>query len=105
MSAKHTRGPWEIKPEEFDRNYDRIRGGRLGCRYKIANVCLPEFQNPDSQEIEESRANARLIAAAPDLLEALKITRDRLIFLGLSKHSEAVKTCDAAIAKAEGGGQ
>lgn len=56
-------------PEEYNRDYIRIRGTVLGGRYKIANVC--GTLGEDGQLAEECRANARLIAASPDLFEAL----------------------------------
>lgn len=70
MSAgQHTPGPWSVKPEEVDRAYIRIRGTRLGGRFKIANVLTPTYEGSPPREAEETRANARLIAAAPELLE------------------------------------
>ena len=70
--SKHTQGNWSVLPEECDKPYIRIRGTRLGGRYKIANVITPIYDGAASQEAEETRANARLIAAAPDLLDALE---------------------------------
>jgi hypothetical protein len=72
MSTQHTPGPWSVLPEECDKPYIRIRGTRLGGRYKIANVVTPVYEGASSQEAEETRANARLIAAAPDLLKTLE---------------------------------
>jgi hypothetical protein len=69
---KHTSGPWKVLPEECDNSYIRIRGTVLGGRYKIANVITPVYPGVPEFEAQETRANARLIAAAPDLLEALK---------------------------------
>lgn len=69
---KGTPGPWEIKPEEVDRPYIRIRGTRLGGRFKVANVLSPDYDGVHHREADETRANARLIAAAPELLEALQ---------------------------------
>lgn len=66
--SKHTEGPWQSMPEEVDKPYIRIRGTRLGCRYKIANVLSCGEHELSADEV---RANARLIAAAPDLLSAL----------------------------------
>lgn len=71
MSTTHTAGPWETKPEECDKPYIRIRGTRLGARYKVANVITPVYDGVGAREAEETRANARLIAAAPELLDAL----------------------------------
>lgn len=66
---KGTPGPWEIKPEEVDRPYIRIRGTQLGGRFKVANVLSPDYDGIHHREADETRANARLIAAAPELLE------------------------------------
>jgi hypothetical protein len=50
------------------------------------------------EQLESARANARLIAAAPDLLEALK----RCKFDSLNMTLEDCEFCRAAIAKATG---
>lgn len=70
MSA-HTPGPWHALPEECDKPYVRIRGTHLGARYKIANVLTPIYAGVHKREAEETRANAHLIEAAPNLLDAL----------------------------------
>ena len=65
-NTKSTKRPWALLPEEVDRDYIRIRGTALGGQYKIANVlCAAGFA-------DEARANAKIIVAAPDLLEAVK---------------------------------
>lgn len=51
--TKHTPGPWECRPSN-----------EYGWTYEITN----KEGNDDTQ----AEANARLIAAAPDLLEALQ---------------------------------
>ena len=74
--TSHTPGPWTVLPEEADKDYLRIRGTRLGGRYKVANVHMQRLLESHyvlrDRENAESWANARLIAAAPDLLEALQ---------------------------------
>ena len=72
MSSQHTPGPWKSLPEEADKPYIRIRGTALGRRYKIANVMDPTYNGATDQDFEETRANARLIAAAPEMLEVLQ---------------------------------
>lgn len=67
--AEHTPGPWAVLPEECDKPYIRVRGTRLGGRYKIANVLTPVYEGAPDREADETRANARLIAAAPDLAQ------------------------------------
>ena len=56
----HTKGPWILR-------CDRIFGPK---NVYIADVL--DF-TPKSKRLEEAAANARLIAAAPDLLEQLKV--------------------------------
>ena len=73
MSTKHTPGPWNTLPEEVDKTYIRVRGTRLGCRYKVANVMTPDYVCVHPREAEETRANARLIAAAPCMYSLLEI--------------------------------
>jgi len=60
MEAKHTPGPWVASFESVDPEWAAITtvGGSV-----IANV------NADSRQ----QANAHLIAAAPDMLEALRL--------------------------------
>ena len=89
----HTPGPWVVGPID-DTAVTHL--GKDGIRYEVAAVD-GDYNDPDEWPIME--ANARLIAAAPDLLAALK---------------EMVRMCDAfgdtdyrvkaiaAIAKAEG---
>jgi hypothetical protein len=58
--------------------------------------------------MEQHEANASLIAAAPDLLESCKalLTYTRLEGLDFSAHFLPLSiAADAAIAKAEGGGE
>lgn len=76
MSTKHTPGPWKLLPEEADKDYLRIRGTRLGGRYKVANVHQVRYEGMlaviREHDDAESMGNALLIAAAPDLLDAAK---------------------------------
>jgi hypothetical protein len=96
--SKHTPGPWAVLPEECDKAYIRIRGTTLGDRYKIANVITPMYEGVHEREAMETRANARLIAAAPELLEALKRIKETGVFVG----AIAQEMMDTAIARAEG---
>lgn len=94
----HTPGPWRInsrgsqvgpRSEEDDQSFGMI----------IPVAYLEEVDWPDAHE-----ANARLIAAAPDLLEAL----DALLIAYCDPgnqggdHDEKVEAARAAIAKAKG---
>jgi hypothetical protein len=60
--------------------------------------------DPDDRGAIMSRADARLIAAAPEMLAALRLILDETELVGLSercKHARGI--CRAAILKAEGG--
>lgn len=118
MTANHTPGPWTVLPEEADKDYLRIRGTRLGGRYKVANVHIPRYWESHhvlrDRENAESWSNARLIAAAPELLEALRIAREFMSIASDWNFHEAeingemrstydwLAVVDAAIAKATG---
>jgi len=69
---KYTKGPWQVLPEEMGKRYLRVRGTQLGLRYKIADVRHVEYEGAPETEVQITKANARLIAAAPELLEALQ---------------------------------
>lgn len=58
--TQHTPGPWQIEGFNF------ITSAKTGVHV----ATLPEFIGPNGRESKEP--NARLIAAAPDLLEALE---------------------------------
>lgn len=99
METKHTPGPWSCCQEEHGVPYLRVRGTVIGERYKIANVLLdPYCDSPCASE--EAKANARLIAAAPELLEVAQevLADDMLQYLP----AEYVAKVRAAIAKATG---
>ena len=103
----HTPGPWRLMPLEDGVAYLRIRGTRLGGRYKVCNVHAALHQL--ETEVLVSQANAQLIAAAPELLQAL-IALDNYVSNNLSSdyptgvdlNSLEFKTARKAIAKATG---
>jgi hypothetical protein len=99
METKHTPGPWQTLPEEADKAYIRVRGTRLGSRYKVANVVTLDYAGVHPREAEETRANARLIAAAPELLEACETLLFELV-AGPACRSEVIVFARAVIAKA-----
>jgi hypothetical protein len=84
-AQKHTPGPWAV--DDGDGRYCGIFGEDGN---PVAYLCEPKFPNdvhllpldmdgsPDGYRYwEEHKANARLMAAAPDLLTALKAMVDR----------------------------
>jgi len=65
MTQKHTAGSWEIRGKpEYGRDYERWKVLVHTGEVSFVLACAPY--------VAEAEANARLIAAAPDLLEALK---------------------------------
>lgn len=70
--AKHTDGPWRASESVV------AAGGRLiaDCQPYNAFGQRP----PDLPPVEESKANARVMAAAPDLADALADVRELLIY-------------------------
>ena len=102
--SKHTAGPWILKHisgQNFAVQRFEIRSG--------ASMPHPIF-NKDTSAIDGtsvcmSPEDARLIAAAPELLEALKAARDLwgdYLPAGNSNAMKAMKLVNAAIAKATG---
>lgn len=108
MQSSFTPGPWTLLPEEADKDYLRIRGTRLGGRYKVANVHHIRYEGAHAvvreRDDAESMANARLIAAAPELLEALKACAAVCAGETMNKRGlvSALEQARAALAKCEG---
>lgn len=90
--AKHTPGPWILDEYGPEFTMRTVRGKSLGGGTEVAIITTGSY----SDEVEE--ANARLIAAAPELLEACKQAEWQYEQLG---DSRAIKMLRAAIAKAE----
>ena len=96
MNAKHTPGPWEYNVNTqgrfrvFAGTSEIVRALSTHGRRRLGKA--------------EREANARLIAAAPGLLEALREAEDVLNALDMSGYSQAdvLATVRVAIAKAEG---
>lgn len=95
--SKFTQGPWTIFPEEVDKPYIRIRGTQLGGRFKIANVVTPVYEGVHEREAQETRANARLIAKAPEMYGMLsKILQESYCdFQRLGDIERLIKEIDA----------
>lgn len=118
MNTKHTPGPWTIG-QDYGGNY-----AVCSSRAKVANhvATVPVFNGmshsgasvPHEQSVAE--ANARLIAAAPELLEALQFAFAKIVFdnpkLDAARNDRALNDIvvgienkiRAAIAKATGEG-
>ena len=97
MTTKHTPGPWTLKLTE---------NGHPVIEDRVGRKVVEQFCNGGTSEGSEGRDNARLIAAAPDLLAACKtmLSSMRLMDDGAEDvQREAEDMMRAAIAKAEGG--
>src|SRR5689334_12819106 len=91
----HTKGEW------------RLNGNGVHITHGNVGTCVACAYDPEhpSQLTEECRANARLIAAAPDLLAACEAASNYLDepgpFTSMSA-MDVLDLCRAAIAKATG---
>jgi hypothetical protein len=99
--AQHSSGPWHVGGEHTDfggttedGGYFGIGNGRVAIARALKTGCI---------DAEEAKANAALIATAPELLEKLKevvrsadMTERGKVFV-----PEFIDSCRAAIAKAE----
>lgn len=95
MKAKHTPGPW--KQSEYSSDI-QVRSGFTECALVRPII---HGDNPTGQRIEQI-ANARLIAAAPELLMALRFAR-RIIGCNDCGTDDVLGPIDEIIAKATGG--
>lgn len=88
---KHTPGPWYangivVRPANVDRN-----------------PCIAVADDQDRLR-DEQEANARLIAAAPELLEALRNLLEDAIALGIEDSDRSGSAIEAKAALAKAGG-
>lgn len=88
---KHTPGPWELRTLEDDSPTIVV------CDAKEEEICCVHY----GYLRYENESNARLIATAPDLLEAAKLAMVQ-VFLANGSENTAYKALEAAINKAEG---
>ena len=98
MSAKHTPGPWSFG-YGVTTEYGEVFGVGVTTKPDWTVVCAVSRPG-DVNAIDE--ANARLIAAAPDLLDALKQWAHAVAIGDEVELINASAARDAAIAKAIG---
>lgn len=98
---KYTPGPWDNHPDESDPAMHRIKSDDYGT---IAVVHEDRVVATETGRLDELAANARLIAAAPEMLRALHLAR-KIFVLWVDEGHVAVRRIDEAIAKATGSGE
>jgi hypothetical protein len=104
--AKHTPGPWGV----YDHESSHYPGIESKCGLSVVVWGeRGEFCGVRGRNAAEKNANARLIAAAPDLLEALQelatLPIARNYPEGPCLHRDDMEMVKKAIAKAKGGDQ
>ncbi len=101
VSVQHTRGPWAVSKNSTGRRVTSQTGVVI-CNAVLRNQGGPKHK-AYTKCVEEAEANARLIAAAPDLLE---IAERALRFAEMGTDSPALVTFRAdartALCKAKG---
>jgi hypothetical protein len=94
--AKHTPGPWAVHPSKA-----RVDAFVGGAPLPVCELLWPTDQRSEA----ETEANARLIAAAPELLAACKAMLVLLIPKfehEPMKYFSEIQQIEAALSKAEG---
>ena len=94
--SRHTPGPWSL--EHIDGETYRVIDAM--DMQELSRIATVHFHD---DAVGETKANACLIAAAPELLEALRIARDHIDMAALEiSHCKYAERIRAAIAKATG---
>jgi hypothetical protein len=104
----HTPGPWKVYDPENLAPYVGTMSKNPNKGWDHDTICnlyedvADAYERPEYQAIKNAKANGQLIAAAPDLLEAIKTllgeTEDSDYMTASEKNAKA----RAAIAKATG---
>lgn len=70
----YTKGPWFYRPNPHDDwGYVRDRDGHVVARAANPHVSMQEYADHRAAKTDPYEANGRLIAAAPELVEALEM--------------------------------
>ena len=100
-----TPGPWHYTLAD-----ETSSGGVYGGEKCVCDIIPKELQVAyDCEEIEIANANARLIAAAPEMFEMCKLYEKLLSMSDLSATHDGLNNCDKlaklreVLAKVEGG--
>lgn len=108
-NAKHTPGPWTYEGDHTHRQFNiRMLGHLIGTRDEAKHICTVNNLPPHvlaNRDAVTAEANARLIAAAPELLAALESAQAWIARAGYTdrdKWQSVQEQARAAIAKAKG---
>lgn len=99
METKHTPGPWKLrKPLHPGSHYrfEVLKADRNG----IYKPYVADVRSMDSNGDDNSEANARLIAAAPDLLAALEALTESAAVVAEQQRMAGKLRLDCAAARA-----
>lgn len=96
---RHSKGPWVITPRFQDKiDIHHAEPKKVGA----ASLVVARVTCRDSW-LDEQMANARLIAAAPELLYALEMMLDQFRYTSINNGDDAaIVFAKHAIAKAKG---
>jgi hypothetical protein len=108
MTANHTKAPWlvQIDEDRNDSSFTTIKvvdGSSESLSHPQGALTLANVQT-FAPHIKEGIANAHLISAAPDLLDALDLLLNKINAHGLENNHMiiAIEKAEMAIAKAKG---
>jgi len=104
-NAKHTPGPWNLGNSDIPVSAVSVNGGNRK-HTTLARIASPEFVG---MSLQEGLANARLIAAAPDMADLIEelvscfLSRDESgAFQSFNLDAEFCSKAFSVIAKARG---
>ena len=100
--SKHTPGPWHVFDNREDKSFPRNDAGLIGVGSKRDSDVAHCHGFHGARPVEETLANCKLIAAAPELLVALQnlLAFAEGEFPGACEDDCNVLAAHAAIAKA-----
>ena len=103
-TAQHTPGPWQMSRQEYDNTHstDLSIYAPVPPHNNPKSICRVYGEGGLSAIIEERDANAALIAAAPELLAALKFCAAALEAEAGKLYAAHLEQARAAIAKTTG---
>lgn len=111
MELKYTPGPW-FQSHRKNGNFNTYGDAMYSTQVytpdgeTIATIhWYPKPKNESGVIGTYRESNAHLIAAAPDLLEALDVAVTSMLDSGYNKNAVVIRKARAAIAKAEGKNQ